>query len=143
MSGSLNPVVDPGERQRPQSGGDIHPDAEREDFRRVHAEGSPGIHPAEDEDGGQPLDVEQPSDQEADDVPITAQGAERVAQLAKCVARGAAERLAGARRGCEKMGLAPSGNGENSGKSAVAKVPVPIFSQPRRVRRQPEKRQAE
>jgi hypothetical protein len=37
-----------------------------------------------------------------------------------------------ARRGCEKMGLAPSGNGENSGKSAVAKVPVPIFSQPRR-----------
>jgi hypothetical protein len=34
-------------------------------------------------------------------------------------------------RGCEKMGLAPSGNGENPGKSAVAKVPVPIFSQPR------------
>jgi hypothetical protein len=29
------------------------------------------------------------------------------------------------------MGLAPSGNGENPGKSAVAKVPVPIFSQPR------------
>jgi hypothetical protein len=28
------------------------------------------------------------------------------------------------------MGLAPSGNGENPGKSAVAKVPVPIFSQP-------------
>jgi hypothetical protein len=26
------------------------------------------------------------------------------------------------------MGLAPSGNGENPGKSAVAKVPVPIFS---------------
>jgi hypothetical protein len=95
---SANPVVDPGERQRPQSGGDIHPDAEREDFRRVHAEGSPGIHPAEDEDGGQPLDVEQPSDQEADDVPITAQGAERVAKLAKGVARGAAERLAAARR---------------------------------------------
>jgi hypothetical protein len=35
-------------------------------------------------------------------------------------------------RGCEKMGLAPSGNGENPGKSAVAKVPVPIFSQPPR-----------
>jgi hypothetical protein len=35
------------------------------------------------------------------------------------------------RRGCEKMGLAPSGNGETPGKSAVAKVPVPIFSQPR------------
>ena len=35
-------------------------------------------------------------------------------------------------RGCEKMGLAPSRNGENPGKSAVAKVPVPIFSQPRR-----------
>jgi hypothetical protein len=34
-------------------------------------------------------------------------------------------------RGCEEMGLAPSGNGENPGKSAVAKVPVPIFSQPR------------
>jgi GNAT superfamily N-acetyltransferase len=32
----------------------------------------------------------------------------------------------------EKMGLAPSGNGENPGKSAVAKVPVPIFSQPLR-----------
>ena len=31
-------------------------------------------------------------------------------------------------RGCEKMGLAPSRNGENPGKSAVAKVPVPIFS---------------
>jgi hypothetical protein len=31
----------------------------------------------------------------------------------------------------EKMGLAPSRNGENPGKSAVAKVPVPIFSQPR------------
>jgi hypothetical protein len=31
------------------------------------------------------------------------------------------------------MGLAPSGNGESPGKSAVAKVPVPIFSQPRRV----------
>jgi hypothetical protein len=31
------------------------------------------------------------------------------------------------------MGLAPSGNGENPGKSAVAKVPVPIFSQPRPV----------
>jgi hypothetical protein len=31
------------------------------------------------------------------------------------------------------MGLAPSGNGENPGKSAVAKVPVPIFSQPRSV----------
>jgi hypothetical protein len=30
------------------------------------------------------------------------------------------------------MGLAPNGNGENPGKSAVAKVPVPIFSQPRR-----------
>jgi hypothetical protein len=29
------------------------------------------------------------------------------------------------------MGPAPSGNGENPGKSAVAKVPVPIFSQPR------------
>jgi prepilin-type N-terminal cleavage/methylation domain-containing protein len=29
------------------------------------------------------------------------------------------------------MGLAPSGNGENPGKSAVAKVPVPISSQPR------------
>jgi hypothetical protein len=28
------------------------------------------------------------------------------------------------------MGLAPSGNGENPGKSVVAKVPVPIFSQP-------------
>jgi hypothetical protein len=25
------------------------------------------------------------------------------------------------------MGLAPSGNGENPGKSAVAKVPVPNF----------------
>ena len=35
------------------------------------------------------------------------------------------------RRGCEKMGLAPSRNGENPGESAVAKVPVPIFSQPR------------
>jgi hypothetical protein len=31
------------------------------------------------------------------------------------------------------MGLAPSGNGDNLGKSAVAKVPVPIFSQPLRV----------
>ncbi len=30
------------------------------------------------------------------------------------------------------MGLAPSGNDENLGKSAVAKVPVPIFSQPLR-----------
>ena len=30
------------------------------------------------------------------------------------------------------MGLVPSGNGENHGKSEVAKVPVPIFSQPRR-----------
>jgi hypothetical protein len=29
--------------------------------------------------------------------------------------------------GCEKMGLAPSRNDENPGKSAVAKVPVPIF----------------
>jgi aspartyl-tRNA(Asn)/glutamyl-tRNA(Gln) amidotransferase subunit C len=29
------------------------------------------------------------------------------------------------------MGLAPSENPENSGKSVVAKVPVPIFSQPR------------
>jgi YVTN family beta-propeller protein len=35
-------------------------------------------------------------------------------------------------RGCEKMGLAPSRNGENPGESAVAKVPVPIISQPRR-----------
>jgi hypothetical protein len=34
-------------------------------------------------------------------------------------------------RGCEKMGLAPSRNGENPGKTAVSKVPVPIFSQPR------------
>jgi ferrous iron transport protein B len=33
-------------------------------------------------------------------------------------------------RGCEEMGLAPSGNGENPGKSVVAKVPVPISSQP-------------
>jgi signal transduction histidine kinase len=32
--------------------------------------------------------------------------------------------------GCGKMGLAPSGNGEDSGESAVAKVSVPIFSQP-------------
>jgi hypothetical protein len=31
------------------------------------------------------------------------------------------------------MGLAPSENGENPGKPAVAKVPVPIFSQPRSV----------
>jgi hypothetical protein len=30
------------------------------------------------------------------------------------------------------MGLAPSRNGENSGKPAVAKVPVPISSQPLR-----------
>jgi hypothetical protein len=29
----------------------------------------------------------------------------------------------------KKMGLAPSRNDENPGKSAVAKVPVPIFSQ--------------
>jgi hypothetical protein len=28
------------------------------------------------------------------------------------------------------MGLAPSGNRQNLGKSVVAKVPVPIFSQP-------------
>lgn len=35
-------------------------------------------------------------------------------------------------RGCEEMGLAPSGNGEDPGKSAVAKMPVPILSQPRR-----------
>jgi hypothetical protein len=28
------------------------------------------------------------------------------------------------------MGLAPSGNGETPKKLAVAKVPVPIFSQP-------------
>jgi WD40 repeat protein/serine/threonine protein kinase len=34
--------------------------------------------------------------------------------------------------GCEKMGLAPSGNGENPGKPAVAKVPVPVSSQPLR-----------
>jgi hypothetical protein len=33
-------------------------------------------------------------------------------------------------RDCEKMGLAPSENPENLGKSVVAKVPVPIFSQP-------------
>jgi 23S rRNA (cytidine2498-2'-O)-methyltransferase len=33
-------------------------------------------------------------------------------------------------RGCEKMGLAPSENPKNLGKSVVAKVPVPIFSQP-------------
>ena len=31
------------------------------------------------------------------------------------------------------MGLAPSANGENPGKTALAKVPVPIFSQPHRV----------
>jgi hypothetical protein len=31
------------------------------------------------------------------------------------------------------MGLAPSENSENIGKSVVAKVPVPIFSQPRSV----------
>jgi hypothetical protein len=31
------------------------------------------------------------------------------------------------------MGLAPSENPENLGKSLVAKVPVPIFSQPRSV----------
>jgi hypothetical protein len=37
------------------------------------------------------------------------------------------------RRGGEEMGLAPSRRGENPGKSAVAKVPVPISSQPRRV----------
>jgi hypothetical protein len=37
------------------------------------------------------------------------------------------------RRGCEKMGLAPSRRGENPGKSAVSKVPVPISSQPRNV----------
>jgi hypothetical protein len=30
------------------------------------------------------------------------------------------------------MALAPSGNGENPGKPEVAKVPVPIFSPPRR-----------
>jgi hypothetical protein len=34
------------------------------------------------------------------------------------------------------MGLAPSGNGEDPGKSAVAKVPVPIFSQPRSEQRE-------
>jgi hypothetical protein len=34
-------------------------------------------------------------------------------------------------RGCEKMGLAPSRNGGIPAKPAVAKVPVPIFSQPR------------
>jgi hypothetical protein len=33
----------------------------------------------------------------------------------------------GCRRGGEKMGLASSGNSENPGKSAVAKVPVPFF----------------
>jgi hypothetical protein len=44
-------------------------------------------------------------------------------QTAQCVR----EVRAAADRGCEKMGLAPSGNGENPGKSAVAKVPVPIF----------------
>ena len=32
------------------------------------------------------------------------------------------------------MGLAPSRNGENPRKSGVAKVPVPVFSQPRSVR---------
>jgi predicted neuraminidase len=37
----------------------------------------------------------------------------------------------GQRTGCEKMGLAPSRNGENPGESEVAKVPVPILSQPR------------
>ena len=31
------------------------------------------------------------------------------------------------------MGLAPSGNRENLGKSVVAKVPVPILPQPRSV----------
>jgi hypothetical protein len=35
------------------------------------------------------------------------------------------------RRGCEKMGLAPSENRGNREKWVVAKVPVPIFSQPR------------
>ena len=30
------------------------------------------------------------------------------------------------------MGLAPSANGENPGRTALAKVPVPILSQPRR-----------
>jgi hypothetical protein len=35
-----------------------------------------------------------------------------------------------AQGGCEKMGLAPSRSRENLGKSVVAKVPVPIFSQP-------------
>jgi hypothetical protein len=33
----------------------------------------------------------------------------------------------------EETGLAPSGNSENPEKSAVAKVPVPVFSPPRRV----------
>jgi hypothetical protein len=37
------------------------------------------------------------------------------------------------RRGCEKMVLAPSGNGESLGKSAGANVPVPISSPPRSV----------
>jgi predicted RNA-binding Zn-ribbon protein involved in translation (DUF1610 family) len=35
-------------------------------------------------------------------------------------------------RGCEKMGLAPTGNGENPGRTEVAKVPVSNFSQPLR-----------
>jgi transcription antitermination protein NusB len=34
---------------------------------------------------------------------------------------------------CEKLGLAPRQNGENPGESAVAEVPVPIFSRPRHV----------
>jgi O-methyltransferase len=35
------------------------------------------------------------------------------------------------RNDCEEMGLAPTRSGEAPGESAVAKVPVPMFSQPR------------
>jgi hypothetical protein len=40
--------------------------------------------------------------------------------------------LVAGRRGCEKMGLAPSSDRENPGKPMGAKVPVPLFSQPLR-----------
>ena len=92
------PVVQPGEGEGAEAGRDIHDDAEDQDLRGIHAEDRGGVDRPDGENRVQPVDIEDPGDQEARDVPVLPDVGEGVAQRSQAGADRPAHGQPGPRR---------------------------------------------
>ena len=105
-----DPIVQPGEGDGPQPGGDIEGDGEQDDFIEIHGEGAGGVNAAEGEKGRQTVGIGHAGQQKTQQLRLPADRAQGPPEVAEAGAGGRRQGLAWA---AGLAGEQEQGQGEN------------------------------